>query len=138
MNLIFRKAGLNDARFVYDLRFLLCDQNSYFTVKDIDFKRHCVFWEKHYKTYTIALQDDKKVGFYGFVDNDFRYAVIPEARGRGIGLELISHAIKIDKLCEAKVLKSNLPSLKCFNKAGFRIKDDAVEKGQEYVILRLK
>ena len=137
MNLKFRKAEFNDAKFVYDLRFLSDDKDSYFSVENIDFDSHIKFWERHYETYTIAVINNKRVGFYGFVKDDFRYAVAPERRGEGIGYQIIKSAMTSYNLKEAKVIKSNKPSLKCFDKAGFRIKENCIEDGKEYVILGL-
>ena len=139
MYLTFRDAKYDDARFVYDLRFRADDKDSYLTGKDIDFDSHCLFWSKYYTYYRIALSNERKIGFYGFVKSDFRYAVVPERRGEGIGMQMIKDAISKHNLREAKVIKSNLASLRCFEKAGFNISDKTYcEAEHEYVIVKLR
>ena len=138
MNLTFRNAKYDDAKFVYNLRFRIEDKKSYFTEKDIDFNSHCLFWSKYYTYYTIALINGQEVGFYGFVENDFRFAVVPEKRGEGIGIQLIKNAISRHNLRQAKIINSNYASIKCFEKAGFRVIDNAgCESDQKYVIVNL-
>ena len=134
MNLTFRNAKYDDAKFIYDLRFRVEDKNSYLTGGDIDFNTHCLFWSKYSPYYTIALCSGKEVGFYGFVEGDFRYAVVPEKRGKGIGIQLIRNAIDRHNLRQARVVNSNYASIKCFQKAGFKV---TYEADHEYIVVNL-
>ena len=63
MNLIFRDAKYDDAKFVYELRFRVDDKDFYLTGQKVDFDSHCHFWSKYHTYYTMALSNKQIVGF---------------------------------------------------------------------------
>ena len=94
MNFKIRKGSLNDSQEVYNLRFLESDLGNYFNREVVTYKEHQKFWIENYMHYHIALMGVEFAGFYGYVNNDFRYAVVPKYRGQGIGKKLVEDALR--------------------------------------------
>ena len=137
MKLFIRQAGLRDSEFIHNLRTRSEDKKSYFSGTAISLRDHEDFWEKNYQSYWIAIKKAQRVGFYGIVKGDFRFAVIPTMRGKGIGSEMIAHAIKMSGIESVKVAKTNTASLKCFLANGFFIKtNESLLDDCDYILLK--
>jgi GNAT superfamily N-acetyltransferase len=135
MNITFRRAVLNDARFIYDLRFSLQDSSSYFIKTSVSFEDHKKFWIKNFKSYWIVQLLSTKVGFYGSVNEDFRFSVHSLYRGRGIGTYIVADAITRLGLKNVRVISDNTSSIKCFTKNQFIVTHSEEKAGIEYFIL---
>ena len=119
--LLITPATLSDSDFVYSLRNRNEDQYCYFSGSNFTMLEHQKFWQVNYLFYWIATLDTLRLGFYGIVDGDFRFAVCPGHRGLGIGSKLIQHAITTSNLNTVRVAKNNLASIKCFLVNGFNL-----------------
>ena len=136
----YRAATVKDSKFVYRLRFDPDDLDNYFTSVIPPLVSHRKFWLDNYQSYCIAECNGLRVGYYGLVNEDFRYAVVPSARGKGIGKNLVTHAILTEDIRIAKVAINNLASIKCFLSCGFvKTSTCKTDSGKEYIVLeRLK
>jgi len=136
----YRAATINDCEFVYRLRFYPDDLDNYFTSVISPLVAHRSFWVDNYSSYCVAECNGLRVGYYGVVNDDFRYAVVPSARGKGIGKGLIMHAILKYDIRIAKVAVNNFASIKCFLSSGFvKTSTGKTDLGKEYIVLeRLK
>lgn len=93
-------------------------------------KMLCEELEKDYSAYYVAEDDDGLVGYIGIwciyeTAELMRVAVLPEARGRGIGLNLVSKAmdVALAQGCERMMLevrKSNFSAQSVYLKCGFK------------------
>ena len=135
MNISFRPAEQRDARFVYDLRFRHQDSSCYFSNIFVSFEEHALFWEDNFKSYWIAEELSIRIGFYGIINEDFRYSVIPEYRGRGIGTYIVADAIKRLELRQVRVIAENISSIKVFRKNSFIVSQYGELHGIEYLTL---
>ena len=59
--------------------------------------------------YFICLDGDNPVGFIGDVNNDIRFAVSPEHKGKGIGKFMLNEYANINPHASAKVLHNKMP-----------------------------
>lgn len=123
-----RRANFKDWEFVYMLRTLAEDSEYYFSGNDINVQEHLIFWRHNYKEYWIAEAQETAVAFYGLVNGDFRFAVLPCYRGHGIGSILIKHAIERHNLSQVVVDKNNAASISCFLKNNFYIAKEEIDR----------
>jgi len=72
--------------------------------------------------YYVCLLNGKPVGYIGVIDGDIRVATHPNFQGQGIGVFMIRQLHNIHPKAYAKIKIDNIPSLKAFEKAGFKIK----------------
>ncbi|WP_196757641.1 GNAT family N-acetyltransferase [Prochlorococcus marinus] len=126
---------MNDALKVYNLRFLQSDLRNYFSQEVVTYKEHQSFWIKNYRHYHIGVIGVEFAGYYGYVNNDFRYAVIPKYRGRGIGKKLVADALRNYHIKTIRVIKTNLSSIKCLKKCGFKVNSIREFNGIKFVEL---
>jgi len=134
---IIRPAKLSDSEFVYNLRTRNEDSQFYLTGNKISKKVHVIFWQKHFSWYYILELDSVRVAFLGMVDSDFRFAVVPEQRGKGLGKLMVSYATKHLGVTQVKVSAYNYASLRCFCENGFTVVNQhSSEDSDGYFILR--
>ena len=126
-----RKAEPNDSTFVYGLRTNLSDEENYKSGCQITYQEHKHFWDKNFRYYKIILHKGRRVGYCGLVNKDFRIAIIPECRGKGIGKSVVKQCSDLIKDNKIYVMKTNKASLKCFLGNNYKIID---EKGEYYEI----
>ena len=69
--------------------------------------------------YFVCLDGNDPVGFIGDVNNDIRFAVSPEHKGKGIGKFMLNEYANINPHASAKVLHNNIISLRAFTSCGF-------------------
>lgn len=87
-------------------------------------ENHLKYMREYGSNYYILLnRNNLPVGFIGDVSEDIRLAVTPSNHGKGYGLFMLKKFIEISdkKKLKAKVLIDNRPSMRIFEKAGFRL-----------------
>lgn len=104
-------------KFMYELRFL-SDAKKSFIEQDVPtYEEHLEYLDKNRQYYYIAIEGEEPVGYIGVIDNDIRFAVVKEARGKGIGGLMLTY-IKIKyPMCRGKIFEWNTPSRRAFEKA---------------------
>ncbi|HBO16902.1 MAG: hypothetical protein UR69_C0001G0135 [Candidatus Moranbacteria bacterium GW2011_GWE2_35_2-] len=80
------------------------------------------YMKKYKENYYICLVDGNPAGFIGTIDGDIRIATHPKYQGNGIGLFMVKELMKKNKNIQAKIKIDNNPSMKLFEKAGFKLK----------------
>jgi GNAT superfamily N-acetyltransferase len=121
----YRKARLSDSQFVRDLRNAAADRRFYRNTEYIKQEDHVKFWSLHCKDYYIIEIYGNIAGYIGFVNSDFRIAIIEKYRGNGYGKQIIKHWLEELKHKLIYVHKENKRSLRTFEANGFsRISDD--------------
>lgn len=120
-NMVIRPASLEDSDFVFLLRTRTEDAKYYFTGSKIQKDTHEWFWLKNLKSYYIIEVDGLRVGFFGIVNSDFRFAVMPEYRGKGLGKLIVSYAYTNLGVRQVRVSADNQASIKCFSSNGFTV-----------------
>lgn len=126
MNLELVRAELKYWPFILTLRNLY---KEYFINQDpISWMDHYSFMQSKDCHYRVCLYDGDPVGFIGSVNNDIRFAVSPEFKGKGVGVFMLNEIIKIYPDAYGKVKVDNEASLKAFEKAGFKKKYYILEK----------
>lgn len=108
-----RDAKLEDAQFIYDIRFKdkvvinnSCDQNIH------TFKNHLKFFKKHISEYCII---GNNIGFIRDNNGEISIAFVSGFRGFGFGSEVLRHFKG-----KAEIKITNLSSYYAFLKAGFK------------------
>lgn len=86
------------------------------------------YMKAHGHKYKVCVMDGEPVGFIGVVDGDIRLAVHPDHKKKGIGEYMLKN---VNMPHTAKVLRSNLPSLRLFLKCGYEVKN------QDYIFYYL-
>jgi len=81
------------------------------------------YMRAHGNKYVVAIIEDGKygvkvVGYAGVIDNDIRFAVQKEYRGRGIGIELLRYIKWAYPEATGKIFDTNVASQKAFNRVG--------------------
>ena len=79
---------------------------------------HVQFMRQYAPDYYIALVDGKPVGFVGVVNNDIRFAVLPEYQGKGIGTCMLKFIHEKYPAAIGRIKKENVASRKAFEKVG--------------------
>ena len=114
-------AKKGDCNFVYKLRTLKEDKENYRSRDEISIEQHKIFWEINYKKYKMIKFKNEVIGYCGLVNGDYRFAVIPDYRGMGIGkkaVELCRDMIGDNKIF---VMRENIASIKCFTHNGYEV-----------------
>lgn len=116
MNIVLRKANIEDARFIFNVR----NQDS---VRKVSWDSEPLVWEKHkewfsknYSFYWI-IETDK--GFVRLKDGEVSIALLDKYQNMGIGTEVLKNKCLGDGI-HAEVKLDNLQSLYCFLNAGFK------------------
>lgn len=71
----------------------------------------------------VALYEGRVAGFAAYTSRELAWLyVLPALHRRGIGEALVRHAIaRVPSLCEAEVLRGNLPARRLYEKCGFSL-----------------
>jgi GNAT superfamily N-acetyltransferase len=77
----------------------------------------------------VCLVENIPTGYVGVIDNDIRVATHPDFQGMGIATFMINQIMTIEPQAIAKVKFDNEPSLKLFEKCGFKKKYYLLERG---------
>tara|TARA_Y100000034_G_scaffold115529_2_gene152803 strand:+ start:1666 stop:2058 length:393 start_codon:yes stop_codon:yes gene_type:complete len=77
----------------------------------------------------VCLVEDIPTGYVGVIDNDIRIATHPDFQGMGIATFMVNQIMTIKPQAIAKVKLDNEPSLKLFEKCGFKKKYYLLERG---------
>ena len=78
----------------------------------------------------ICLDKNIPVGYVGVIKDDIRVATHPSHQGKGVGAFMIDEIMKIKPTAHAKVKLDNEPSIKLFEKCGFKKKYYLLEKDE--------
>jgi RimJ/RimL family protein N-acetyltransferase len=78
--------------------------------------------------YWVCLADGEVAGYVGIIDNDIRVATHPDFQGRGVATFMINQIIVLCPKAIAKVKIENEPSLKLFERCGFKKKYYLLER----------
>jgi len=116
MNIVLRKANVEDARFVFDV----CNQES---VRKVSWDNEPLIWKKHKewfnKNYSYYWIIEKDQGFVRLKDGEVSIALLDRYQNRGIGTKVLKNKCLGDGI-HAEVKLDNLQSLYCFLNAGFK------------------
>ena len=94
--------------------------------------------QKYGKGYYICLYNKVPVGFIGIVDNDVRLAVIKDVQNNGIGSFMLSEIEKIRPGFFVQVKKTNIPSIKLFEKNNYLLEKTEMKNGVEILTMKKK
>ena len=123
----YRKARSSDSGFVRELRNNPADRGNYRQQGYIGKEAHEEFWRRCWEDYYIVEIDGEAIGYFGFVEGDFRIAICREYRGQGVGTQVVKDWIeKFAGRC-VYVHKENKQSLKIFLANGFLVKSMSEE-----------
>jgi hypothetical protein len=109
--------------FIYKLRNNKKDQR-YYGSKKINPMEHIRFWLRYWKDHTIYSLGGIRIGYSGIVEGDFRYAVMPQYRGKGYGNEIVHNSLNRLTGKTIKVKRDNYASIRIFITQGFSIKKE--------------
>ena len=83
---------------------------------------------EHNNDFWLCLVEDVPAGFVGVIDSDIRVATHPDFQGMGIGAFMIHQIMVICPAAVARVKIENAPSLKLFERCGFKKKYYLLER----------
>ena len=103
---------------------------------EIDFNSHVKFMMKHASTYRVAVDsDDHVLGFIGHVDGDLRLATRPDRCREGIALFMYKNFLVEYPFVTVRVKRDNHPSLKFFERVGWKVNMEQWNRGENPVDL---
>lgn len=95
---------------------------------------------KDFDVYCLTRQE-AVLGFIGIAENKIEMLFIdPECFGQGLGLELLSFAVKELQADQVDVNEQNSKALRFYQKFGFEVieRTDKDDQGRNYPLLRMK
>lgn len=119
MELEIKKALYCDWEFIRQLRNEY--KQNFINQQDITKQEHHDFMLEYGSHYYIAYFESKPVGFVGVKDNDIRFAVHSDYRGKSIGMHMLIYIKNKYPKSFGKVLNENIASNNSFKKAGFNL-----------------
>jgi len=103
---------------------------------EIDSTRHVEFMMEHASTYRVAVDNkDQVVGFIGHVDGDLRLGTRPDRCREGIALFMYSNFLSEYPRVTVRVKRDNQPSLRFFQKVGWKVNQEQWDSGRNPVDL---
>lgn len=118
----FVKNGRKYWEFIRNLRNDERIKFSFIQQEYITKEQQTKYMKKHGDNYFICLDDGNPAGFIGQIDGDIRIATHPNFQNKGIGVFMLKEFIRLYPNAVAKVKVDNMPSIRTFQSAGFKIR----------------
>ncbi len=129
------KVSVNDAKFIYDLKFSKEVRRNSLDKKKIKYDSHLEWLKKKLKDrkslFYLVCSKNKKKEKLGYIRLDFNLfyyrvtiAILKTKTGQNYGhqtLKKVEKKLKLNSLLFAQVLKSNYMSCKLFKKSGYKL-----------------
>ena len=128
MNMKLVKNGPKYWEFIRNLRNTKGVRTGFIQQKEITDIEQAEYMLKYNNNYWICLVDKQPAGYVGVIDNDIRVATHPDYQGKGVGSYMINQIMKVHPNAYAKVKLDNSPSIKLFERCGFKKKYYVLER----------
>jgi ribosomal protein S18 acetylase RimI-like enzyme len=117
-----------DEKYIKTLEKMMLDLNR----ETFDISRFLV---EGNQTHLIAIKDDELVGHLRYNEDNYLSAVVvnPNFRGMGICNHLLS---QLDGSFQLHVLSSNIPAIKCYERAEFKTIKKEIMDGEEVLLMK--
>lgn len=92
--------------------------NGFIEQVSISLEQQKSYMSKYCNNYYICLYKDLPVGYFGIIDNDIRYCVVPYYNNLGIGTYILQYIKSNFPKAVGRIKKSNLSSIRVFDKVG--------------------
>ena len=110
-----KKADMNDARFVFDIRNDRKVRSVSWNTDIIVWENHLEWFKKHFKEFMIILIDDLSVGYVRKDKDDISIALKDGFRNQHIASRILEDFVGV-----ATIKFDNISSFNAFINAGFR------------------
>jgi GNAT superfamily N-acetyltransferase len=108
--------------FIRELRNMEGVKEGFIQQEEIGEIEHAEYMLKYNGNYWVCLCDGKAAGYVGVINDDIRVATHPDYQGKGVGSFMINQIMKVHPNAYAKVKLDNNPSIKLFERCGFKKK----------------
>lgn len=106
--------------FIRELRNLPETRKYFGEERIISLIEHFDYMKTNSNFFKICLIKNKPVGYIRVLNKDVSIAVLPEYRGRGVGVFMLNQVTRAGDVAEIR--PGNPASIKVFKKAGFKLK----------------
>ena len=114
--------------FIRELRNMEGVKEGFIQQKEIGEIEHAEHMLKHNNSYWVCLLDGEPAGYVGVIDDDIRVATHPDYQGKGVAAHMINQIMIMCPAAHAKVKLDNTPSIRLFERCGFKKKYYLLER----------
>jgi GNAT superfamily N-acetyltransferase len=114
--------------FIRELRNMEGVKEGFIQQEEIGDIEHAEYMLQYNHNYWVCLVDGAPAGYVGVINDDIRVATHPNFQGQGVGSFMINQIMKVCPAAHAKVKLDNAPSIKLFEKCGFKKKYYLLER----------
>ena len=114
--------------FIRELRNMEGVKEGFIQQEEIGEIEHAEYMLKHNNDYWVCLVDGNPAGYVGVIDNDIRVATHPDYQGKGVASYMINQVMTMCPSAYAKVKLDNTPSIRLFERCGFKKKYYLLER----------
>ena len=122
------KNGPKFWEFIRNLRNMEGVKEGFVQQENIDKIQHAEYMLQYNNHYWVCIVDRKAAGYVGVIDDDIRVATHPDYQGKGVGSFMINQVMKMCPTAYAKVKLDNTPSIRLFERCGFKKKYYLLER----------